>query len=221
MKSLVSSLKRFVSAALESIIPKRARITRIEKRTFGDIPVSPAIKEVDGIQITTLMDYRHFVVEDLIRSLKYDGSPRAAALCAEALEDFLREEIASLRAFSPQNVLLIPVPLHGSRKRERGFNQIDVILKHLPEEFRNGGLSAFAPHALSRIRATKQQTHLSRAERIENMINAFAVVNQTIVRDMHVFLIDDVTTTGATLVSAANRLKDAGATVTTIAIARA
>lgn len=185
------------------------------------MPIEPTVHEAEGARITTLMDYRQPIVEDLIRSLKYDGSAHAADLCAEALSDFLNEEIAAIRQFSSRRILIVPVPLHRKRQRERGFNQVDVVLKRLPQEFRNGTLSVHAPHALARIRATAQQTHLPREERAKNVAGAFAVFSQDIIRGTHVFLIDDVATTGATLASAAAALKNAGAEVTLIALARA
>ncbi|KKW19928.1 MAG: Amidophosphoribosyltransferase-like protein [Parcubacteria group bacterium GW2011_GWA2_51_10] len=217
----MANMKKLLSRMLDLILPRRERSVRTTARTFEDIPVSPASLSLDRTRITTLMDYREPIIEDLIRSLKYDGSAHAASLCASALSDFLREEISSSKLFSEKRVLLVPVPLHKSRERERGFNQVDIVLKRLPQEFRNGDLASLAPHALARIRATRQQTHLSRDERIQNVKGAFAAVSQSIIKDTHIFLIDDVTTTGATLESAGKRLEAAGAKVTLIAFARA
>ena len=209
------------NAMLDAVMPRRGRSVRTAQRSLGHMPLQPTIHEMSGARITTIMDYRESAARDAIQALKYDGSAHAAELCAEALEDFLREEIAAAKSFSARDVLLVPIPLHRSRHRERGFNQIEVVLKKLPQEFRDGSLSTVAPHALSRIRATEQQTHLSRDERIKNVEEAFAVVSHDIVRNAHVFLIDDVTTTGATLLNAAKRLEQAGATVSLIALARA
>jgi len=133
----------------------------------------------------------------------------------------LREEISSHRSFSQRKVLIVPVPLHSSRARERGFNQIELVLNALPQEFRDGSLSILMPGALLRIRETKQQTRLPRSERLSNVAGAFTVFEAGFVDKTHVFLIDDVTTTGATLVNAATPLRRAGADVTLIALARA
>ena len=210
-----------LDAIADAILPRRARSVRTQAHAPEDIPVSTHQREVQGKHIATLMDYRDRIVEDLIRSLKYDGSGHAAQLCADVLADFLREEIASARSFSAREILLVPVPLHKSRERERGFNQIELILRRLPQEFHDGTLSKVMPDALSRIRATQQQTHLSRDERIKNVEGAFQVAHNNNVRDVHVFLIDDVTTTGATLVNAAEPLEALGATVSLLALARA
>ncbi|MDO8576394.1 MAG: hypothetical protein Q7R90_03700 [bacterium] len=205
----------------DTVLPLRERSARTKARAAEDIPLVPTIHELLKTRITTLMDYRQSEVQDLIRSLKYDGSRHAAQLAAQLLADFLREEISSHRAFSQQKVLIIPVPLHSTRARERGFNQIELVLQALPQEFRDGTLSTLMPGALLRIRETEQQTRLNRSLRLSNVAGAFAVFEATFVNKKHIFLIDDVTTTGATLVNAATPLRRAGAEVTLLALARA
>lgn len=221
MKVLLFRLWLVLEVMLDTILPLRARTARTKARTAEEIPLAPTVHELLNARITTLMDYRESAVQDLIRSLKYDGSAHAAQLAAQLLADFLQEEISSHRSFSQKKILIVPVPLHSSRARERGFNQIELVLKSLPEEFRNGSLSTLMPGALLRIRETAQQTHLHRSERLSNVAGAFAVFEEAFVGKTHVFLIDDVTTTGATLVHAAAPLRRAGAEVTLLALARA
>ena len=206
---------------VDTILPLRGRSARTKGRTAEDIPLVPTVHELLQTRITTLMDYRQSEVQDLVRSLKYDGSGYAARLAAQLLADFLREEISSHRSFSQKKVLIVPVPLHSSRARERGFNQIELVLKALPQEFRNGTFSTLMPGALLRIRKTEQQTRLPRSKRLSNVAGAFAVFEPDFVNKKHIFLIDDVTTTGATLVNAATPLRRAGAEVTLLALARA
>lgn len=177
--------------------------------------------ELLGCRITTIMDYRDASTQDLIRALKYDGSGAAAALAAAALADYLREQLAETKQFSPREILLVPIPLHRSRTRERGFNQIEIVLKALPKEFRDGTLSRLAPEVLIRTKATKQQTRLPRRERLKNMQDAFEVSNPARIAKSHIILIDDVATTGATLKHAGQPLEKAGARVALLALARA
>lgn len=217
----IEKIRAMLVSALDIILPRKARTIRAEKWTLHDLLMSPKTHEACGIQIATLMDYKNPAVEDCIRALKYDGSSRSSKLLAEALSDYLREEIAQAKSFSPRSILLIPIPLHKTRKRERGFNQIESVLEKLPKEFRDGTLATFALRALVRIRETKQQTRLARAERLQNMTGAFSVPNVEDVRDAHIFLIDDVTTTGATLAEAARPLLNAGAVVSALALAKA
>lgn len=217
----IRNIRELFLSALDIVIPRKERTIRAEKRTIDDLALSPDTHEACGVRITTILDYRNKAVEDCIRALKYDGSSRSAGILAEALADYLREEIAQAKSFSPRRVLLVPIPLFKTRERERGFNQIEIVLKKLPREFLDGTLATFSRRALVRTRATKQQTKLSRDERLKNMREAFSVPDVAHVRGTHVFLIDDVTTTGATLAEAAKPLLKSGAEVTALALARA
>lgn len=203
---------------IDSIMPPRARTERLR----GTHALTPALHtgNMDGFSVTTLSPYHAPGMEDAIRALKYDGSARATKLLADALADFLREEIASMHIMSARPVLLVPVPLHRRRARERGFNQIERVLAQLPREFRDGTFARVETRALYRTRATPPQTKLSRAERLRNVRGAFSA-DPRHARGAHVLLIDDVCTTGATLRESATVLEKAGATVTAIALSRA
>ena len=217
----ILNIRRAGEYVLDAIIPRKARSVRTQERTIAEIPLVPTTHDLLGTQITTLMDYRDLAVRDLIQSLKYDGSGHAAQLAASVLADYLREEIASARAFSQKKILIVPVPLHALRARERGFNQIELALARLPTDMRDGGIALLAPTALTRIRPTPPQTRLSRSERLSNVAGAFHAPEPESLKRSIVFLIDDVTTTGATLVNARTPLKRAGAEVHLIALARA
>ncbi len=221
MYKVVALIRYACETVIDTILPLRQRSARTRVRTLGEIPLSPTVHDLLGTHITTLMEYHNPAVEDLVRSLKYDGSQHAAFLGAQILADYLREEIASHRSFSQRRILIAPVPLHASRVRERGFNQVELVLKALSKEFFQETHSTFAPQALTRTRETRPQTHLSRSERLSNVAGAFVAPNASLVGKAHVFLIDDVTTTGATLVNAGTALRRAGAHVTLIALARA
>src|SRR3989344_3063430 len=209
----------FLNTALDAVLPRRERRVRTEMRSLNDLPLAPASHELLGVRIVTLMEYRVPVVEDVIRSLKYDRSGHAAKLCAALLADYLREEIASARAFSARDILLVPIPLHKNRVHERGFNQIQAVLNVLPIEFHDGTLSYMKEEVLVRTRDTAPQTKLPRAERLTNVSGAFAA-NDFALRDSHIYLIDDVVTTGATLKEAARPFSKVGAPVTLRALAR-
>jgi ComF family protein len=214
-------LSTLVEHLLDAIAPPRERSGRVRSRALHELPLSTIAHELLGERVTTLMEYKHQAAQDVIHALKYERSSAAARLAAQLLAEFLREELAEVSLYSSKAILLIPLPLHKSRARERGFNQIELVLAQLPKEFRDGAKARLAPHALVRARATKQQTRLSRAERIKNVAGAFAVPDATVVKHAHVFLIDDVATTGATLVNAAKPLRTAGAEVRLLALARA
>ena len=113
--------------------------------------------------------------------------------------------------------ILIPIPLGKQRRKERGYNQVAMIAKPLSLQV---GLE-YCPDALFRARETRSQVGLSASERQENVRDAFLAARKK-VSGRSVLLMDDVSTTGATLSSAAEALYDAGAReVFAITIARA
>ena len=102
--------------------------------------------------------------------------------------------------------VIVPVPLHPARQRERGFNQAALLADLLNER-----LSVSVQPMLERIRYTTTQTAFDRAERMENLRGAFRLRKNSDVRELRVLLIDDVLTTGSTLSECARVLKRAGA----------
>lgn len=110
--------------------------------------------------------------------------------------------------------VLVPVPLHASRERERGFNQAELLAQGLARKLaRAGGVGRLRLEAgcLRRTRATAPQTGLTLRARQENVRGVFSAVRPERVRARVVVLVDDVITTGATLSACALALKGAGA----------
>lgn len=144
--------------------------------------------------------------------LKYEQLRPAA----QVLGTKLAEAIVGSRFDGDQPVLVLPVPLHISKRRKRGFNQSELIakeaLKHLP-------LSRFEPHAgnLRRLRATDSQTGLTRHQRRENVRGAFRVDRPQQLNGRSVLLVDDVYTTGTTLNECARVIRAAGASQIVVA----
>jgi len=101
--------------------------------------------------------------------------------------------------------LLVPVPVHHTRKRERGYNQAEVIAQALATR---SGIALHA-RALKRLRKTGTQTKLGKAQRGKNIFGAFMAVED--LSGKKVLLVDDVFTTGATVNACAQALKAAGA----------
>jgi len=149
----------------------------------------------------------------LLHELKYAGQRRVASRLADAL---LEEPTAGLVLAGAD--ALVPVPLHPRRKRERGFNQAELIAAALS---RRTGLALLGA-ALVRRKDTSTQTGLSAAARRANVRGAFAVRRRAQVAGRRLVLVDDVLTTGATVEACARVLREAGAVeVRLLALARA
>ena len=108
--------------------------------------------------------------------------------------------------------LVIPVPLHRTRLRHRGFNQALVLAHGVSERFSVPLLY----DNLARLRSTLPQVELSGTARAENVKGAFGLIRPSEVREKRVLLIDDVFTTGATMNECAKTLKEAGAAAVTV-----
>lgn len=102
--------------------------------------------------------------------------------------------------------MLIPVPLHPARLRERGYNQSQLLAEQVSRLVRIPWADA-----LRRVRNTRPQVTLDDKAREKEVKGAFAARPETSVRGKKVVLVDDVSTTGATLASAAQALSEAGA----------
>jgi ComF family protein len=110
--------------------------------------------------------------------------------------------------------VLIPVPLHFTRERERGFNQAELLARGLWRRLRKArlpDLPQFEVGCLRRRRATPSQSGLDHRARMENVRRAFEVCRPERIRGRSVVLVDDVMTTGATASACARALKRAGA----------
>lgn len=159
-----------------------------------------------------------FPLDSLITRFKFHHDLAAGLLLAELLADAL----AMTWPESDQNSterpdLLVPVPLHDKRLRERGFNQALELAKRIAPR-----LGLPIDHtALGRRRATQAQSELAAKARRRNVHDAF-IAEPTRVTDCHILLIDDVATTTATAEECARALKVAGArSVSVGVIARA
>jgi ComF family protein len=114
--------------------------------------------------------------------------------------------------------MVMPVPLHRKRLRQRGFNQALLLAHRMSEQY---GIPLVFDN-LERVRPTRPQVELSGEERVKNVTGAFALRFPKKVEDKHILVIDDVFTTGATMNECAGVLKSAGAEqVTACTLARA
>ena len=165
-------------------------------------------------QLISVFDYNDKIINKLIIQGKYYFIPDIFKLFGELMVPRLLTGYPVL--FQNPNASLVPLPLHVWRRRWRGFNQAEVLCRILAQN-----LNLKTESLLVRKRFTKTQKDLERAARQKNVAHAFALAPRKDLVPRQVVLVDDVTTTGFTLLEAAKVLKRNGAEkVTCLTIAR-
>jgi ComF family protein len=145
-------------------------------------------------------------LRELIHLLKYNQVRPAAS----TLGRMLAEAIGDLQPLLGGDVLVVPVPLHSSKLRQRGFNQSELIARAALKLTPIAGLQLNAG-LLQRCRDTQSQIGLSRHQRRENIRGAFVVAKPNDLNGRDVLVVDDVFTTGTTVSECARVLRRAGA----------
>ncbi|MDD5166483.1 MAG: ComF family protein [Candidatus Omnitrophica bacterium] len=144
-------------------------------------------------------------IKELIHEFKYKNKDYLGRVLSKPMIDFIKEYNVPMEYLD----LIVPVPLHETKLREREFNQAQVLSSHIAKEF-NKEVSS---NILKRIRNTKTQTELQTEERLLNVRGSFSLAQDRDIKGKNILLVDDVLTTGATCSEAAGVLKDAGAAI--------
>jgi ComF family protein len=188
-------MKHYLYTLLDILFPP-TRDERVLRSVSDDVFLHLAQVNEDG-GIVALLPYQDPTVKAALHLAKFHHHPRATRLLGLVLAHYLREHTP---------LTIVPIPLSKKRFRERGYNQVLEILKVAkPETYGHTVL----PHLLSKHRHTAPQTSLRRTERLQNLVDAFTC-DQTFAQhhlpNQHILIIDDVTTTGATLTAAKDTL---------------
>jgi ComF family protein len=173
----------------------------------------PLFEWKNNVAIASVSAYQG-KMKELIHKLKYENDRLLAydlaCLMLAAWTD-LRQHV------NLENLLIVPIPLHKQKLRSRGFNQAQLLAKHLSQALQID----LAGKALTRAKNTKPQFGLSRPERLANLTDAFAG-NKTFLAGKTVILVDDIYTSGATVAAAASEVMNCSAkAVAALTLARA
>lgn len=170
-----------------------------------------------GLMICPNCDGRRWNLETIVPACRYGGGVKGMIqrfkygrdiTLARPLGILLARALGDPRIAGRTFDAVVPVPLHPQRERERGFNQAALLAGFLA-----GSRGVLRRDLLRRTRPTLQQAGFDRSHRMENLRGAFALRRQ-LPRDATLLLVDDVSTTGATLNACAAVLKEAGAAET-------
>jgi ComF family protein len=169
-------------------------------------------KLAGSVQFKYLLAYMHFhkkgIVQKLLHELKYNHKDEIGVMLGRWFgHDLL------LAGFQDEFDIIVPVPLHPSKLKKRGYNQSEAFAIGLSEV-----LKAEVVNALIRNVASETQTRKSRVERQENVASIFEISDVDLVLNKRVLLVDDVLTTGATIISCGNKLIGAGVSTFSVAV---
>lgn len=201
-----SKFKLFLDYFLDFLFPKANHVETIEKNSAEELLRTLPASEVMINDIYSLFAYGDERVKHLVWEIKYYRNQKIT----NAVGSLLASRIRSMLKDDQEKYFLVPIPLTSKRLKERGFNHTELIarsiMKHLPENFK------LATNILQKIKHTPKQSSIeNREDRFHNLTGAFVVQNSELVKDKNIIVIDDVTTTGATILEVKKVLVGAGA----------
>ncbi len=182
------------------------------------IKINPETSRIEGETENFAFDCAFYatmyeeVMKKCICLFKYEGKTQMANPLGKLMCDF------AVKSMGTDKIdMIVPVPLHPVKLRERQFNQSELLAAHLAKKMNK----SVVKDKVKRIKYTAPQTELKRDQRLKNVRGAFLVKKNADFKEKTVLLVDDVLTTGATLHECAKALKYAGAKkVVALALAR-
>jgi len=194
---LAVNTQKYVCDDCEKSIP------HINQHQFGN----PAGKSISNIYCA--FDYEKGI-RKAIHRLKFNDMPGNAKILVDMsyplIENYLAGVSAQLELKGKYDIV-IPVPVHSKRRRERGYNQSELIARSLSNKLNIPVIS----RTLVKRKNTPPQSSLAKDERYRNLEGAFHVKKPYLIEGKRVLLVDDVTTTGSTLEQCGKVLLQAGA----------
>jgi len=160
--------------------------------------------------------YKNEIIKKAIWLLKYKKIKTIAGPLSELLFNRCIEDLSEINTFYHiKECLVIPIPVSKIKLRERGFNQAELIAINLTETLASNMPTinfSFEKNILKKIRETSSQVLMKdKAKRLKNLKGSFKAEHPEKVKGRNIILIDDVSTTGATIYEASSVLKKAGA----------
>jgi len=178
-------------------------------------PLMKLLQQLTPISYATSLFFfeQQGLVQQIIHQLKYMNGEQLGSLFGSLFGQKLVG--SSFLSFG----LVVPIPLHRRRQRQRGYNQVSQFGQQLTKQLQIG----YVPQNLIRHKSTKTLVRLNTQQRNGQIKDAFSLIDTSLFTGKHLLLVDDVVTTGTTLSEAANcllQIEDAQVSVATIAFAK-
>lgn len=196
-KKIIKEIRNIIESILDIIYPPSNRCITCGAEDFiGICPYCKSkIKRVKNQDDILSYGYYGGVLKELILSFKYDKNFTAGNVISELLLNLIYENKIEFE-------VIYYVPMSKSSIKKRGFNQCEIIAKNLSKS-----LNIPVSYSLIKVKDTREQKRLSKEERYKNIKDAFKVKENNI-KGKRVLLIDDVVTTGATLLECKKTLEN-------------
>lgn len=196
-------IKSTYQSILDFIFPRSQFIKKLEKLSTYEL-YTQTDKSIDEHSwIHSLFDYKDPLIKQAIREIKYHKNTQIIHTCSILLYEKILNDLGDSLEFNQtkhnKNIIILPVPSTPPEKRNRGYNQSELLVKHICSQdtsntFHNGSKYIY------KVRDTKAQNKTkNREERKRNIRNCFSIDQSEFSKDAHVIIIDDVYTTGSTL----------------------
>ena len=153
----------------------------------------------DSLLLYSYGEY-HSALKEMIIQFKFKGITKPARLFSSKIAETFSKQIADLKAD-----YLIPIPLAPSRERKRGFNQAEIIAENISQHLK----IPVNNEILFRVKNNKPQARLSMDKRAEN-VRAVFDIDEDLSANYNLILVDDVVTTGSTVLEAVSVLQNGG-----------
>ncbi|MCK5059623.1 MAG: ComF family protein [Candidatus Pacebacteria bacterium] len=205
-------VKKLGEIFLDYTFPQPASIQKIEKMTAEEYLEKMERCFTELPQCKTVFRYTDPLAREAIREVKYRGNKKIAKKFGEILYTIILDDVEDILSFQNfSSPLLIPIPSSNKHKKERGFNQTEILAESIMI-FDINKIFEYQKHILIKTKNTIPQTKTkNKSERIKNPVGSFGVKTASRIKGRNIILIDDIVTTGSTLKEATKTLKKAGA----------
>jgi ComF family protein len=199
-------LIKIITWIVDLIAPNEERLARLLKLDNNELrSILPKAQDIEDPLTLPIFNYRNKDVKVLVWALKYKAHPQILNRLAGILyEEIIAVAEERLEFEGKTNISLVPIPMSKQRLREKGFNQTELLCEEI-NKISRGHITVL--NILEKIQNTIHQTSLHRKERLQNMKNAMKLkAGAQIPPDSLIIIIDDVYTTGATILEARRAL---------------
>lgn len=214
MEKTTLHIKSWTNTILEMLFPSKC----IGCKTKAQILCEECVNKLQIAErpteenILAVYDYRDPIIKNAIWKLKYHKIPYLGERLGQLLYESLIEEIDQIKMFSLGSpIYVIPVPISKDRKKNRGYNQSEIIARNFCKIAEKNIFQFKNKIVFKKLNTLPQAKLTNRNKRLQNIKGAFEINNKELVKGKTIIIIDDVTTTGGTILEIMKILKKAGA----------